>query len=189
MAPSSTTRISARIPSGFTRPADALLVAVIASGRVGPAVAWAVRRSLSVVWSLLTAGLVDELILMIEPVTLGGGKTLFPDRRGGAQVRPDLGPDCCYGCPGLSLPAGSLSHRPERAPHLDGVFHGPDELLRGLGQLVPSRRRAAGPPAGVDHRDGISDEAAIPIEGLALSRVWTSYCNNEARGRPSMPAP
>ena len=79
MAPSSTTRISARIPSGFTRPADALLAAVIASGRVGPAVAWAVRRSLSVVRSLLTARLVDELILMIEPVTLGGGKkTLFP---------------------------------------------------------------------------------------------------------------
>jgi hypothetical protein len=43
--------------------------------------------------------------------------------------------------------------------------------LRGLGQLVPSRRRAAGPPAGVDHRDGISDEAAIPIEGLAVTCV------------------
>jgi dihydrofolate reductase len=27
---------------------------------------------------LLTAGLVDELVLMIEPITLGGGKTLFP---------------------------------------------------------------------------------------------------------------
>jgi len=27
---------------------------------------------------LLTARLVDELILVIEPVTLGGGKTLFP---------------------------------------------------------------------------------------------------------------
>jgi dihydrofolate reductase len=34
--------------------------------------------SLSVVRSLLTAGLVDELVLMIEPITLGGGKTLFP---------------------------------------------------------------------------------------------------------------
>ena len=34
--------------------------------------------SLSVVRTLLTAGLVDELVLMIEPVTLGGGKTLFP---------------------------------------------------------------------------------------------------------------
>ncbi len=27
----------------------------------------------------LIAGLVDELVLMIEPITLGGGKTLFPD--------------------------------------------------------------------------------------------------------------
>ena len=34
--------------------------------------------SLSVVRALLTARLVDELVLMIEPITLGGGKTLFP---------------------------------------------------------------------------------------------------------------
>ena len=34
--------------------------------------------SLSVARTLLTAGLVDELVLMIEPITLGGGKTLFP---------------------------------------------------------------------------------------------------------------
>jgi dihydrofolate reductase len=37
-----------------------------------------VYGSLTLVRSLLTAGLVDELILMIEPITLGGGKTLFP---------------------------------------------------------------------------------------------------------------
>lgn len=37
-----------------------------------------VYGSLSVVRTLLTAGLVDELVLMIEPITLGGGKTLFP---------------------------------------------------------------------------------------------------------------
>jgi dihydrofolate reductase len=34
--------------------------------------------SLSVARALLTAGLVDELVLMIEPIALGGGKTLFP---------------------------------------------------------------------------------------------------------------
>jgi dihydrofolate reductase len=34
--------------------------------------------SLSVVRALLTEGLVDQLVLMIEPITLGGGKTLFP---------------------------------------------------------------------------------------------------------------
>ena len=38
-----------------------------------------VYGSLSVVRALLIAGLVDELVLMIEPITLGGGKTLFPD--------------------------------------------------------------------------------------------------------------
>ncbi len=37
-----------------------------------------VYGSLSLARSLLTAGLVDELVLMIEPITLGGGKTLFP---------------------------------------------------------------------------------------------------------------
>jgi dihydrofolate reductase len=37
-----------------------------------------VYGSLSVARTLLTAGLVDELVLMIEPITLGGGKTLFP---------------------------------------------------------------------------------------------------------------
>lgn len=35
--------------------------------------------SLTVVRTLLAAGLLDELVLMIEPVTLGGGKKLFPD--------------------------------------------------------------------------------------------------------------
>ena len=34
--------------------------------------------SLSVVRALITAQLLDELILFIEPITLGGGKTLFP---------------------------------------------------------------------------------------------------------------
>lgn len=36
-----------------------------------------VYGSLSLVRALLTAGLIDELVLMIEPITLGGGKTLF----------------------------------------------------------------------------------------------------------------
>src|SRR5262245_53350400 len=35
--------------------------------------------SLSLVRTLLGAGLLDELVLMIEPVLLGGGKRLFPD--------------------------------------------------------------------------------------------------------------
>ncbi len=37
-----------------------------------------VYGSLSLVRALLTAGLIDELVLMIEPITLGGGKRLFP---------------------------------------------------------------------------------------------------------------
>jgi dihydrofolate reductase len=38
-----------------------------------------VYGSLTLVQSLLAEGLVDELVLMIEPITLGGGKTLFPN--------------------------------------------------------------------------------------------------------------
>ncbi len=37
-----------------------------------------VYGSLSVAQTLLSAGLIDELVLMIEPITLGGGKSLFP---------------------------------------------------------------------------------------------------------------
>jgi dihydrofolate reductase len=40
--------------------------------------------SVSLVRDLLTAGLVDELTLMIEPILLGGGKRIFPDD-GGAR--------------------------------------------------------------------------------------------------------
>lgn len=38
-----------------------------------------VMGSLTLARALIGAGLVDELSLMIEPVTLGGGKRLFPD--------------------------------------------------------------------------------------------------------------
>lgn len=38
-----------------------------------------VYGSLTLVRALLQEGLVDELVLMIEPITLGGGKRLFPD--------------------------------------------------------------------------------------------------------------
>jgi dihydrofolate reductase len=43
-----------------------------------------VMGSLTLARSLIAADLVDELVLMIEPVTLGGGKRLFPDD-GGAR--------------------------------------------------------------------------------------------------------
>jgi dihydrofolate reductase len=35
--------------------------------------------SATLVRSLLSEGLVDELVLMIEPILLGGGKRIFPD--------------------------------------------------------------------------------------------------------------
>jgi dihydrofolate reductase len=63
-------------PASLIRGAD--LTASIAELRDRPGADIFVYGSLSVVRALLAAGLVDELVLMIEPITLGGGKTLFP---------------------------------------------------------------------------------------------------------------
>ena len=55
------------------------LVETVAGFRDKPGGDIYVYGSLSLVRSLLTAGLVDDLVLMVEPVTLGGGKSLFPN--------------------------------------------------------------------------------------------------------------
>lgn len=64
-------------PTAIIRGAD--LIARVSELRERPGGDIYVYGSLSVVRALLAAALVDELILMIEPITLGGGKTLFPD--------------------------------------------------------------------------------------------------------------
>ena len=48
----------------------------------GDLVTWG---SVSVVKAMLAEGLVDELVVMIEPIMLGGGKRIFPDD---GQARP-----------------------------------------------------------------------------------------------------
>ena len=63
-------------PCGIIRDAD--LVGAVSELRERSGGDIYVYGSLSVVRALLAAKLVDELILMIEPITLGGGKTLFP---------------------------------------------------------------------------------------------------------------
>jgi len=64
-------------PTQVIRGAD--LVQEVAALRNQPGGDIYVYGSLSLVRALLTANLLDELVLMIEPITLGGGKTLFPD--------------------------------------------------------------------------------------------------------------
>jgi dihydrofolate reductase len=64
-------------PTTIIRGAD--LVRQVAGLRGGPGGDIYVYGSLTLVRTLLAAQLVDELILMIEPIALGGGKTLFPD--------------------------------------------------------------------------------------------------------------
>ena len=63
-------------PTTVIRGAD--LVRTVTGLRASPGGDIYVYGSLTLVRSLLAAHLVDELLLMIEPVTLGGGKTLFP---------------------------------------------------------------------------------------------------------------
>lgn len=63
-------------PTTIIRGAD--LVTEVAKLREQPGGDIYVYGSLTLVRALLAANLVDELILMIEPVTLGGGKSLFP---------------------------------------------------------------------------------------------------------------
>ena len=63
-------------PTSIIRSAE--LVKAVAALREQPGGDIYVYGSLTVARSLLTANLVDELVLMIEPITLGGGKTLFP---------------------------------------------------------------------------------------------------------------
>jgi len=55
------------------------LVRQVAALREKPGGDVYVYGSLSVVRALLAEGHVDELILFVEPITLGGGKRLFPD--------------------------------------------------------------------------------------------------------------
>jgi dihydrofolate reductase len=63
-------------PTTIIRPNE--LVETVSALREQPGGDIYIYGSLSVVRALLTEGLVDELVLMVEPITLGGGKTLFP---------------------------------------------------------------------------------------------------------------
>jgi dihydrofolate reductase len=70
-------------PTTIVRGAD--LVSRVEELRERPGGDVYVYGSLTLVRSLLAADLVDELVLFIEPVTLGGGKRLFADD---GQARP-----------------------------------------------------------------------------------------------------
>jgi len=69
--------VAAWTPTTIIRGADVLEKVSALRDRPGGDVY--VYGSLTLARTLLTAGLVDELVLMIEPITLGGGKTLFPN--------------------------------------------------------------------------------------------------------------
>jgi dihydrofolate reductase len=63
-------------PTTIIRPKE--LAETVSALREQPGGDIYVYGSLTLVRALLAEGLVDELVLMIEPITLGGGKTLFP---------------------------------------------------------------------------------------------------------------
>jgi dihydrofolate reductase len=68
--------VAAWTPTSIIRTAD--LLTEVARLREQPGGDIYVYGSLTLARALLAGGLVDELVLMIEPITLGGGKTLFP---------------------------------------------------------------------------------------------------------------
>jgi dihydrofolate reductase len=70
-------------PTTIIRPAD--LVAEVSKLREQPGGDISVMGSATLARALLAADLCDELMLMIEPIALGGGKTLFPTD---GQARP-----------------------------------------------------------------------------------------------------
>jgi dihydrofolate reductase len=63
-------------PTTIIRGAD--LVATVSDLRARPGGDIYVYGSLTLVRALIAAHLLDELVLFIEPITLGGGKTLWP---------------------------------------------------------------------------------------------------------------
>jgi dihydrofolate reductase len=63
-------------PTTVIRSAD--LVKEVGALRNRPGGDIYIYGSLTLVRALLAQGMLDELLLMIEPITLGGGKTLFP---------------------------------------------------------------------------------------------------------------
>ncbi len=63
-------------PTSLIRGAD--LVEAVTALRERPGGLVSVMGSAQLVRSLLEADLVDQLLLMIEPIILGGGKTIFP---------------------------------------------------------------------------------------------------------------
>jgi len=56
-------------------------IEAIAALTAAPGGTLSVMGSTQLTTALLRAGLVDEMLLMIEPVLLGGGKSIFPDDR------------------------------------------------------------------------------------------------------------
>jgi len=64
-------------PTQIIRSAD--LVQTVSELRDEPGGDVYVYGSLTLVRALMVEKLLDELVLMIEPITLGGGKSLFPD--------------------------------------------------------------------------------------------------------------
>lgn len=64
-------------PTTIIRGAD--VIKDVSALREKPGGYLSIAGSASLVRTLLEADLVDEMVLMIEPITLGGGKTIYPE--------------------------------------------------------------------------------------------------------------
>ena len=77
--------VAAWTPTTIVRSADLVPTVSALRERAGGDIY--VYGSLTLTRALLAAGLVDELVLMVGPVTLGGGKRLFADDGEARQLR------------------------------------------------------------------------------------------------------
>lgn len=82
-----------------------------------------VMGSLTLARSLLAADLVDELSVMIEPVTLGGGKRLFPDD---GNARPMELVSHTIASTGVMICKYRPTGEPLRPGHSDELYADPD---------------------------------------------------------------
>ena len=195
--------MTAWAPTTIIRPAD--LVEVVSDLRARPGADLYVYGSLTVARALMAAALVDELVLFVEPVTLGGGKSLFPTdgeareweltsveptATGGARL-----PVSASGGDGRRL--GRLGHRPgvARASVATGprgaVAVGGERQDAGVGRtarrLERGGRRVAPSHATAGQRLGARD-AEVALHQLRPRSPGASRGRaGSTSGRPSRP--
>src|SRR5690606_8326685 len=119
--------------------------------------------------SLLTAGLVDEYRICLEPVVLGGGSPLFKPRESELRMRLESARP-------LKIGGVVLTYRMGGSPHIPS----PSDPALPLAMAGPNRLTGCGAPVWL-----ISETLS---DGVRLLRPWGRSARRRNGGR-KMPAP